>query len=72
LLLFRYPKLIANVPVETICSGSKVDALLVTDTDPAWAMPDSWVWSRQPSFSDNHVRVFTCGQTPLVISKVSQ
>lgn len=43
------------------CRGLPVDVLVVKDTDPVWADPNSWVWREPPQFANSYFRVFVCG-----------
>lgn len=45
------------------CETVGADVLVAKDTDPVWAMGDSWVWREKPLFSNARVRVFGCRNT---------
>jgi hypothetical protein len=42
------------------CRALHLSALLVTDSDPVWRKPDSWVWQSPVLYAGNFVRVVAC------------
>ncbi|HZS12492.1 MAG TPA: hypothetical protein VFA38_09580, partial [Nitrospirales bacterium] len=42
------------------CQRQTIDALVVTDHDPVWRQPDSWVWRYHAGFRNEHAAVFPC------------
>jgi len=48
--------------VDVICKDLSIDALVVKDTDKAWADKSSWVWKKQPAIANNYARAFLCGR----------
>ena len=47
--------------IDGACRKMGIDVLVATNTDAAWANPESWVWRRSPMVADNYVRAFWCG-----------
>jgi len=47
--------------LDQLCDSLRINVLLVTDVDPAWKRRDTWVWDRNPMFSNDSVRAFQCG-----------
>ena len=48
--------------VSRVCADSGIGAFVVQDLDPAWRLPDSWIWSVSPIYSGKHTRAFTCAE----------
>jgi hypothetical protein len=46
--------------IDGVCRSLSIDALVVKDTDLAWAQKDSWVWNKQPVFANDHARAYLC------------
>jgi len=46
--------------IDGVCRSLSIDALVVKDTDRAWAQKDSWVWNKQPVFANDHARAYLC------------
>ena len=46
--------------VNGICVEYAAAVLIVTDIDPIWKDPESWVWQEQPAFETPYVRLFNC------------
>jgi hypothetical protein len=42
------------------CGALRLSALIVSDDDPVWAMPESWVWHEPVLFAGKQVRVLAC------------
>jgi hypothetical protein len=55
--LFTDPHLTPAQAAET-CRDVKIDAVVVTDLDPVWKDPNSWIWSAVPAVENGHVRAF--------------
>ena len=49
--------------IDGVCRSLSIDALVVKDTDQAWAQKNSWVWNKQPVFANDHARAYLCGAT---------
>lgn len=45
---------------ESSCADLPIDTVVAKDTDAAWGDPASWVWSREPIFSNRYFRLFSC------------
>jgi hypothetical protein len=43
-----------------VCRDLPIDILVAKDTDQAWQNRDSWVWQREPVFTNRYVRLFSC------------
>ncbi|MDR3699195.1 MAG: hypothetical protein P4L56_06135 [Candidatus Sulfopaludibacter sp.] len=48
--------------VDAVCKQFGIDVLVVRDTDPVWADPRSWVWTRRPLAANSMVRALPCGE----------
>ncbi len=46
--------------VSTACQDLQIDVLVVKDLDPVWRDAATWVWSEDPAFENDRVRVFSC------------
>jgi hypothetical protein len=46
--------------VNRICREHGAKILIVTDIDPVWRNPGSWIWQNQPIFETSYVRLFKC------------
>ncbi len=46
--------------VESVCRRFKIDALIVSDADPVWKEPHSWVWQGQALAAAPHARAVFC------------
>ena len=55
--LFTDTQLTPTQASET-CREVKIDAVVVTDLDPVWKDPHSWIWSAAPAVENSHVRAF--------------
>jgi hypothetical protein len=60
--------------VDRACADLSISAILVKDTDPAWANRVSWVWHRQPIAANEYVRAIPCigqgtGEDGLVVAR---
>jgi hypothetical protein len=42
------------------CEKYSIAALLASSSDPVWADPQSWVWTRVPAWTGQHLRIFLC------------
>jgi len=62
--LFIHPSPADAARLDEICSEFGISILLVTDSDPAWAQPDSWVWKRAPDLANQFVRAFRFADPP--------
>lgn len=47
--------------VKDVCREFAIDALIVNDTDPAWAGFNNWTRTARPAISLTHVRVYLMG-----------
>jgi hypothetical protein len=45
------------------CDALPLDYVVAKDTDAAWKNQASWVWTRQPIFANDFVRLFPCGKS---------
>jgi hypothetical protein len=36
---------------------------IVKDADPVWTQPRSWVWTKEPVFANQYVRIFGCARS---------
>ena len=50
----------ATESFETVCKSLPIGVMVVKDTDGVWSDRSSWVWSRQPIFANDFVRLFSC------------
>ncbi len=50
-----------SADVDGICGRYKIDYLIVRSGDPVWDDPNSWVWKRNPTYSNPLARAFACG-----------
>ncbi len=48
--------------LENICQSLPVDMMIAKDTDRAWRDKDSWVWSHEPAFANDFVRLYACSK----------
>jgi hypothetical protein len=60
--LFSRPSADDFARLDNICGSFGIDVLVATDLDPAWAKPDSWIWSRPAFLANPFVRAFRCGR----------
>ena len=61
--LFVSPLSIQDTRVDDVCREYGISVLLAESTDEAWARPNSWVWMRKPTVSNQYVRAFACGDS---------
>ncbi|HYM06645.1 MAG TPA: hypothetical protein VEU11_08810 [Terriglobales bacterium] len=61
--LFQVPAVINASGVDKFCTDLSIDALVVKDTDKAWADKNSWVWKKQPVLANDYARAFRCGKS---------
>jgi len=47
--------------LDALCSQFSISAVLASSVDPAWAQPDSWIWTRKAIYANKTVRVIPCG-----------
>ncbi len=47
--------------IDAVCERYKVDYLVVRSGDPIWNDARSWVWQRNPAYSNSMARAFACG-----------
>ena len=47
----------------TACRDLHLSALVAQNSDPAWAIPTSWVWHEQPAFATPLIRIVPCPDT---------
>ena len=52
-----------SVSVAALCRQLQIRAWLVTDADPVWTQPDSWVWRTRVLAADPSARVVACPGT---------
>ena len=45
---------------ESACRSLPIDVVIAKDTDAAWRYRASWVWTRNPIFHNDFVRLFAC------------
>src|SRR5579872_5089598 len=57
--LFRNPTLTFD-RVQYVCKALSIDVLIARDQDDLWKKPNSWIWTTQPIFANDYVRVFSC------------
>jgi hypothetical protein len=50
----------ASDSFQAVCDTLPIDYLIAKDTDIAWKNSASWVWTRQPGFANDFVRIFPC------------
>ncbi len=48
--------------VDAVCRQFGIDVLVARDTDPVWADPRSWVWTRRPLAANSMMRALPCGK----------
>ncbi|MGB7762241.1 MAG: hypothetical protein WBL61_20575 [Bryobacteraceae bacterium] len=46
--------------LESVCRTLPIDIVVARDTDPAWRDRASWVWTGNPIFRNDFVRLFAC------------
>jgi hypothetical protein len=46
--------------LESVCRSLPIDVVVAKDTDAAWRDRASWVWSGNPIFHNDFVRLFAC------------
>ena len=51
---------IAARDLNGVCQSLPIDFIAASDTDPAWADRQSWVWAQTPAFANSYVRIFRC------------
>ena len=63
-----YPAAGQSAPstIEGACQNLPVDVIVAKDTDPVWSDRSSWVWARQPAFSNGYLRIFRCSKRAAV------
>lgn len=44
-----------------VCGNTRIDYLVVQDSDPVWYDRGSYVWSDKPAFAAPRARIFRCG-----------
>jgi len=59
--VFNNPHWEGAQSLDAVCDKYSINALMVTDQDPVWQRPDTWVWKRSPLIANEFVRVFGCG-----------
>ncbi len=47
--------------VAGVCERYGITVVVATDSDPAWADAESWIWRGTPVLANEHVRAFRCG-----------
>ncbi|HEV2201054.1 MAG TPA: hypothetical protein VGR73_14645 [Bryobacteraceae bacterium] len=47
--------------IDSVCRRYSIRAILVTDADPVWRDPHSWVRTRLPDYANPFSKVFKCG-----------
>jgi hypothetical protein len=62
--LFTHPSPQEASRLDEICREFGISILLVTDSDPAWTEPESWVWKRTPYLANQFVRAFRFADPP--------
>jgi hypothetical protein len=45
---------------ESACRSLPIDVVIAKDTDAAWRDRTSWVWTGNPIFHNDFVRLFVC------------
>lgn len=45
---------------QNVCENLPIDVVVAKDTDAAWGDRASWIWSREPIFSNHYFRLFPC------------
>jgi hypothetical protein len=58
--IFDKPEETDGMYLDEVCRAFSINALVVKDTDPVWH-ERTWVWTRQPIFANDFVRVLSCG-----------
>ncbi len=53
------------------CSDLHLAALVAQNSDPAWGLPESWVWKEKPVYATPIIRIFACPAAPLRASSPS-
>ena len=61
--LFNRPQISGTWDLDKFCNQLQIGVLIATDVDPVWKDAQSWVWTREPLFSDNIMRAVACGQS---------
>ncbi len=54
------PSLVTPDNFARVCAGTKINAVVIDYTAPAWWDKNSWVWKLKPSFSNSTAKVFPC------------
>ncbi len=55
-----YAKNASSQTFEDVCENLPIDVVVAKDTDAAWGDRASWIWSREPIFSNDYYRLFSC------------
>ncbi len=48
--------------LDEVCRRNKASAVLVSQDDPVWSRPQSWVWSESPTYANSRERLYSCEQ----------
>ncbi|MFB3813483.1 MAG: hypothetical protein ACE14L_05170 [Terriglobales bacterium] len=59
--LFVAPEPGDAASLDARCDAYRINALVVTNSDPVWQQPGTWVWNRTPAIVNDYVRAFHCG-----------
>jgi hypothetical protein len=70
--LFEKPLVFDKAHVDQTCNELSIDALIVKDTDPAWADKNSWVWKAKPAIANEYGKAFLCGRNAKRIASMTR
>ena len=48
--------------LDKACRRNKAAAVLVSQDDPVWNRPQSWVWLESPMYANSRERLYSCEQ----------
>jgi hypothetical protein len=59
--IYRTAATLQAEDLNQFCDDFQIDVLIAQDRDPAWQVSNSWVWTRIPLASAQHIRAIPCG-----------
>jgi hypothetical protein len=63
--IFPPPGRSAASGILDVCEALPLDVVVAKDTDPMWRDRRSWVWTENPAYGNDYVRLFRCpGRNP--------
>ena len=58
--IFPPPGQSAASAILDVCEALPLDVVVAKDTDPMWSDRRSWVWTENPAYGNDYVRLFRC------------